>query len=76
VQPPEARPYFHPNYLGFLETQLKNFSVQNEKIVVAHWTFCSDGQVTGIHLTLFPKEGMTIIAQDLLTDAEKSQIGM
>ena len=74
-----ARSYFHPSYMEFLDTQLRTIFTQEKKIIVAHWTFCSDGQRTGIHLTFIPKdskEGMTLLAQDLLTDAEKSQLGL
>jgi hypothetical protein len=46
---------------------------------VAHWIYCCDGEVAGVHLTMIPNPNKPrisppLIAQDLLSAAERQQL--
>lgn len=74
----EARRYFQGQYLAFVENQVQLEGTQLGKANVAHWVFCSDGSQMLVHLTFLPAKsgGMALLAQDMMTAAEKAALGM
>jgi hypothetical protein len=76
VNPTYARTYFQGSYWKFLDTMVQNSGIKIGSTNIAHWIYCYDGSRAGLHLTFLPKGGTAVVAQDLLTEVEKSQIGL
>ncbi|HET9914184.1 MAG TPA: hypothetical protein VFQ13_19980 [Anaerolineales bacterium] len=76
LAPTSARGYFQGGYLKFLDVQLQQAGVQIGTTNIAHWIYCTDGKEAGVHLTAFPRVGQRMVALDLLTNMERSQIGL
>lgn len=74
--PSRVKNYFDGGYLRFFDDRIKDFAIQIGKVNIVHWIYCYDGIRTGVHLTIYPKKGEPIIAYDLLTDSEKSQLNI
>ncbi len=74
--PNRARVYFQDGYLHFLTTQLLQAEVEIGATSIVHWIYCTDGTEAAVHLTAFPKVGQRMVALEMLTNAERSQIGL
>jgi hypothetical protein len=82
LDPNEGRSRMPGGYLAQLErlTTFDDFARKGKH--GAHWIFCTDGQRTGVHLTLVPNpnrktlRAQPVLAIDFLTDQERRAIGM
>ena len=75
VDPTKARNYFQGGYLKFFDAQVQNSTIPIGSCNFAHWIYCCDGNRAGLHLTFLPKGGTAVLALELLSDVEKSQLG-
>jgi len=74
----EVRSHLSGGYVQFLDG-LTKFSMGPNRKPIAHWIFCSNGDVHCAHLTLIPNPNTrvpTILATDLLGPSEKQQLNM
>lgn len=85
VNPSEARAFFGCGYFGFMDVLLNECGYGAGDLHLAHWIFCYDGRQQAVHLTFMPAAKMSraqgpniigVLAQDLMTVAEKSQAGI
>ena len=80
VNPVQTMAYFAGGYIAFLDTLLNEPSFDPDSSDLAHWVFCDDGKQKGVHLTFLPAKYVdnfiVVVAQDLMTAAEKSKMGI
>ncbi len=76
VFPEQARAYFPHGYIVFVDAQIQQAGFRIGAADIAHWIYCHDGDEAGVHLTLFLTKGTPVVPLDLLTQKERSMIGM
>jgi len=84
ADPAEAKGYFRSGYTGLLDVLLNESDFFGTGDVdIAHWVFCCDGTVQGVHLTYLPSANsmrtskqIAVMAHDLMTPAERAQAGL
>lgn len=76
---------FHGGYSGFLNSLINTSGFTTEECDLAHWVYYTDGKEQMVHLTFLPSWNLirtqgphtiTVLAQDLMTEAEKREAGI
>lgn len=76
----DARTYFDGGYLRFTTTLFPTLNAPSDDCDFVHWILCTDLKQMKIHLTYMPcfrlaRTGLLLVAQDLMTPDELSQLG-
>lgn len=75
-----AMAHFPEGYTALLNALLNEPGFDSKRHDFAHWICCCQGEQAGLHLTFLPAQTVhrpiMVLAQDLMTDEEKSQMGI
>jgi hypothetical protein len=81
VDPPSVAAEMPGGYLAYMNDVTAPAWAHPSGRKVAHWIYCYDGERCGVHLTMIPNPHLPrtsppLIAQDLLTTAERRQLNI
>jgi hypothetical protein len=84
ARPEKARDYFPSGYVKFLDRLMDECCYGAGGVWLAHWTFCFEPGKHIVHLSVLPewqlisghKPATLVMAQDLMTAAEKAAAGL
>jgi len=83
MDPVRARALFQDGYRGFLTVIMNELGFAEGETDLAHWIYMAEGSNWNIDITFMPsrnmvrtqgRESITVVARDLLTDAERRML--